>query len=545
MNASDLMVKCLAAAGVQRIFGVPGEENADFMIALEKSEIDFVLTRHEQGAAFMAAVHGRLTGEVGVCLGTLGPGATNLMTGVAQANMDNTPLIVITGQAGLERQHKESHQMMDVMRMMAPITKWQASVKTPETIPEIVSQAVRTATAERPGAVHIELPEDIAGQDSDGAPLHFTTPPPAVPNLDQTARVWSRIAEASSPIVIAGHGVIRSGASEELRTFAKSSGIGVLTTMMGKGAVAADDPSCLHTIGLGQFDIPDLIATEADLVVAVGYDLVEYPPSNLNATCELIHVGASPAVVDAAYQPVLELVGEVGVSLAELAECAMNRPATFDLARQHNLRDAMREELQRRPEPNNKAIAPQTALAAMRDVMGASDILISGVGAHKMWIARHFGSSLPNTCLISNGFCSMGMPLPGVIAAALACPDRKAVGLAGDGDIMMNIQEMETAARLGVDVTVVVWENESYGLIAWKQDEQFGHHTPLSFTNPDWAGLCKAFGWKPEICKAPEDFKERFKAALAFEGPALVVVSVDDEENTKLTKRLQDLMQTL
>lgn len=548
MKASDLFVRCLEEEGVTRIYGVPGEENADFMMSLEGSSIEFILTRHEQGAAFMAEVYGRLTGKVGVCLGTLGPGATNLITGVADGNMDRAPILVITGQGALTRQHKESHQMMNVVEMYRPVTKWSCAVNHADNIPEIVHKAIKLATAEKPGACHIELPEDIAGHDTDASPMRATRIRRPVPDGKVIDEVWERLKTAKSPLIIAGNGAIRTRASAELRRFCEATGIGALMTFMAKGALDLNDPRCLFTVGMGQRDYPQLAIDAADLVITIGYDPVEYGPEKWNAACDLdiLHMDFLPAESDAHYQPQIEVVGDLAHGLALLnAHVARDGATSFNLEAQAKLRDKMQAEFaEHASDTTQGSIRPQKALADVRAVLGPDDILLSGVGAHKMWVARHYQCHAPGTCLISNGFCSMGMPLPGAIAAKHARPNARVLAVVGDADVMMNVQEMETASRLGSDITILVWEDKEYGLIAWKQEQEFGSHTDLSFGNPDWIHLCTSMGWRGARCDNADDLQPALKAALDHKGPSMVVIPIDYRENMALTERLGKIDQT-
>ncbi len=548
MKASDLFVRCLEEEGVTRIYGVPGEENADLMMSLENSSIKFVLTRHEQGAAFMAEVYGRLTGSVGVCLGTLGPGATNLITGVADGNMDRAPMLVITGQGALTRQHKESHQIMNVVEMYRPVTKWSCAVNHADNIPEIVHKAIKLAVMEKPGACHIELPEDIAGTQTDAAPMRAMRARRPVPDSKVIDDVWDRLKSAKSPLIIAGNGAIRTRASAELRRFCDATGIGALMTFMAKGALDLEDPRCLFTVGLGQRDYPQLAIDAADLVITIGYDPVEYGPDKWNAKCDLdiVHMDFLPAESDAHYQPQIEVVGDLAHGLAMLNErVARDGSPDYDLTAQAKLREKMQSEFAKHADDTTKGyIRPQKALADVRAVLGPDDILLSGVGAHKMWVARHYQCHNPGTCLISNGFCSMGMPLPGAIAAKFACPDARVLGVVGDADVMMNIQEMETASRLGSDITMLVWEDFEYGLIAWKQEQEFGSHTDLSFNNPEWLGLCNSMGWKGIRCDNAADLQSALTEALDHQGPSMVVIPIDYRENMALTERLGKIDQT-
>ncbi len=549
MKASDLLVKCLEAEGVELIFGVPGEENADFMLSLENSsQIRFVLTRHEQGAAFMAEIYGRLTGQTAGCLGTLGPGATNLITGVADSNMDRAPMLVLTGQGSTRRLHKESHQIMDVVEMFKPVTKWATTVLNAETIPEIVRKAVRIARSEKPGAVHIELPEDIAKLDADAMPLaprRFRRP---VVDDKITDRAFAALKKAKRPVIIAGNGCIRRRASKQLRRFCDSTGIGVLSTFMAKGAVDVDADYCLYTVGLGSKDLPTLVIDEADLVITLGFDMVEYHPSlwNPNSDKTIIHADFLPAEIDEHYHPEIELVGDLAHTLWMLNErLASDGVPAYTLEHQHDMRKRMHAELTAHDnDDTDGSIRPQKALADARKVLGPNDIVLSDVGAHKMWVARHYHCHEPNTCLIPNGFCSMGFALPGAISASLLHPDRRVLAIAGDAGFLMNVQEMETAKRLGVNPVVMVWEDQEYGLIAWKQQAEFGKHTDLAFSNPDWLGLAAAFGWNGHHVTRSRDLADALEAAFVEAGPSLVVIPIDYRENMLLTERLGEITGT-
>jgi acetolactate synthase-1/2/3 large subunit len=550
MQASDLFVKCLEEEGIEYIFGVPGEENADFMMSLEKStKIRFILTRHEQGAAFMAEIYGRLTGNPAGCLGTLGPGATNLITGVADSNMDRAPMIVLTGQGASTRLHKESHQVMDVVDMFSAVTKWATTIWHPENIPEIVRKAVRVARTEKPGATHIELPEDIAKLPTTKKPLKVHKFLRSVPDSDIIDQAYSRLQTAKSPIIIAGNGCIRRRASEQLRIFCEKTGIGVLSTFMAKGCVDMNADYCLYTIGLGAKDIPAKAIDDSDLVITIGYDMVEYHPKlwNDNRATEVLHIDFLPAEIDENYHPEIEVVGDLAHAL-EMLNNKIDSEGNFnhDFTVQRQVRDEMTAELAaHKDDSGHGPIRPQKALWDARQVLGPNDILLSDVGAHKMWIARHYHCNEPNTCLIPNGFCSMGFALPGAISASLVYPDRRILAICGDGGFMMNSQEMETAKRLNSNITVMVWEDGGYGLISWKQENEFDRSTDLAFTNPDWLKLADAFGWNGHLVTDAEKLEKTLEQTFHENGPSLLVIPIDYQENKILTKRLQELTTTI
>jgi acetolactate synthase-1/2/3 large subunit len=549
MKASDLFVQCLEEEGIKYIFGVPGEENADFMISLEQSsKIKFILTRHEQGAAFMAEVYGRLTGNPAGCLGTLGPGATNLITGVADSNMDHAPMIVITGQGASTRQHKESHQIMDVVHMFEPVTKWATSILHPDNIPEIVRKAVRIARTEKPGAVLIELPEDLAKENTEQQPIkprRFRRP---VADDKIVDKAFTRIVNARNPIIIAGNGCIRKRASKQLRHFCEKTGIGVVSTFMAKGSVDMDADYCLYTIGLQAKDLVACAVDDADLVITLGYDMVEYHPRlwNPDGNKSVIHIDFLPTEIDSKYHPEIEIVGDLAHSLwmfnQRIDAYRQEHSLHYDFAQQQAVRREMSAEIALHQNDDSRdKVKPQKLLWDVRRIMDSNDILLSDVGAHKMWIARHYQCHKPNTCLIPNGFCSMGFALPGAFAAHIVHPERRILAICGDAGFMMNVQEMETIRRFNANLVVMVWIDNAYGLIAWKQHNEFGKHTDLSFNNPDWAQLAAAFGWSYHAIKHSDETTIALEQAFEHKGPSLVTVSIDYDENIKLTERLGDI----
>jgi acetolactate synthase-1/2/3 large subunit len=540
MKASDLFVKCLENEGVERIFGLPGEENADLMISLESSSIEFVLCRHEQAAAFMADVYGRLTGKAGVCLGTLGPGATNLVTGVADGNMDRAPMVVITGQADTGRMHKESHQAMDVVEMFRPITKWARQIINPSNIPEVIRKAFKLAETEKPGACLIELPEDIAEAEIEGAPIPYQKlrrPAPDEKIIDQAEAL---IRAAKRPLILAGNGAVRKRASTQLRIFAKKTGIPVVNTFMGKGAVPWTDEHCLFTVGLQAKDLVLCEMDKADLVIGIGYDLVEYHPRlwNAGAKHQILHIDFLPAEVDNDYNVAAEVTGDIANAFWQLNERFGDDPL-FDIADRAVVRDAMMAEFtEHQFDQTSGVIKPQKVLWDVRQFLGPEDIVLSDVGAYKMWIARHYQCDEPNTCLIPNGFCSMGFALPGAIAAKIAYPDRKVLAICGDAGALMNIQDLETAARIGANIVVMIWEDHEYGLIKWKQQTAFGKHTDLAFGNPDWIKLAESFGCHGVHCTESGGLMSALDEAFSSGKPTILSLPIDYAENMKLTERL-------
>ena len=541
MNTADLFVRCLENEGVKYIFGVPGEENAHFMMALEHSSIRFMLTRHEQGAAFMADVYGRLTGEAGVCLGTLGPGATNLVTGVADANMDRAPCVVITGQADSKRQHKESHQNMDVVSLFGPITKWATPIRHPDNVPEVVRKAFKLATTEKPGACHIELAEDIAQ-----AEVHGKQPLPGgrvrrpVPDDKIVDQAWALIRKAERPLILAGNGCIRKRASRQLRQFCEATGIGVISTFMGKGAVSRKADYCMYTMGLQARDRVSLAVDAADVIITIGYDLVEYHPYLWHPTRDrkIIHIDLSPAEVDASYPVEVGVIGDIKHSLMRIAKLAT--PHQGHLMRP--LRQALIEDMNQHAEDDSFPVKPQKLIWDLRTALDLEDIVVCDVGAHKMWMARMFRCEYPNTCLISNGFASMGIAVPGAIAAKMVNPDRAVVAVTGDAGFMMNSQEIETAMRLQVPIVVLIWNDGGYGLIEWKQINEFGRPSHVHFGNPDFVKYAESFGARGYRIERTADLLPTLSRAIAEPVLSIIDCPVDYQENLILTEKLGKLV---
>jgi acetolactate synthase I/II/III large subunit len=526
VKASDLLVRCLEAEGVTHVFGIPGEETLDLNESLSRSSITFVPVRHEQAAAFMADTYGRLTGRAGVCLATLGPGATNLVTGVADAFLDRAPLVALTGQGDLERMHKESHQYIDVLSLMRPITKWNARVSDAAIIPEVVRKAFKLAEAEKPGATHLELPEDVMAVSVEGEPLPASPPVQAEPTWEGVAAAIGLIGDAQKPIALAGYGVVRAGAAGALRDFSRRTGIPVATTFMAKGLLDPDDPSALGAVGLQTGDYRMAGFDEADVVLTIGYDLVEHAPWHWNPNRDktIVCVDSLPAEIDANFVPRVELVGDIARSLEMLAErCGPARTAGGS----DSLRRAVRERFLRAANDPERPLQPPRVLYELRRALARDDILVSDVGLHKLWIGRMFPAYEPNTVLIANGLAGMGFALPAGIAAKLVHPDRHVVTVSGDGGFLMNVQELETAVRLGTAVTNVVWEDGGFGSIRWKQDRRFGRHFGTEFGNPDLTKLAAAFGIPAWRCESATDLAKALEEALDLPTPSLIVLPID------------------
>jgi acetolactate synthase I/II/III large subunit len=526
-RASDVFVECLEAEGVRYVFGIPGEETLDLNESLADSSIDFIPVRHEQGGAYMADAYGRLTGRAGVCLGTLGPGATNLVTAVADAYLDRAPLVALTGQSDLERMHKESHQYIDLIGIMKPVVKWNARVSSPEIVPEVVRKAFAVAESEKPGSTHLELPEDVMGRSLDASPLPAHAPVQPEPGLRELARATQIITGAENPIILAGNGAIRTHASAALRAFVQATGIPVAETFMAKGLLDASDPHALGTVGLQARDYEMAGFDDADLVIAIGYDLVEHSPKywNPNANKRIVVIDTVAAEIDEFFVPEVELIGDIAHVLARLTEGCRRQPvAEMEPSPLHS---RVLSALEDAREDSHFPMRPPRVLWDIRQALGRDDLLVSDVGLHKLWIGRMFPAHEPGTVLIANGLAGMGFALPTAIAAKLIYPRRNVVTVSGDGGFLMNCQELETAMRLRTAVVNVIWENGQYGSIVWKQDKKFGRHFGVDFTNPDFVKLAESFGIPAWRCTRPDEFSERLRNALGLQTPSVIVVPID------------------
>jgi len=508
MQAAELLVECLEREGVEHVFGLPGEETEDLLFALRDSEVRFVPCRHEQGAAFMANVHGRLTGEAGVCLSTLGPGATNLMTGVADANLDKAPVVAISAQGGLERLHKESHQALDIVGLFEPITKWNTRISEPEIVHESVRKAFKLAEYEKPGATHLEFPEDVAAEDTSAEPLpnrgNVQRPDP---DLESVERVVDLLAGANRPIVIAGNGAVRTHAARELRAFVEETGAPVACTYMGKGALSDADEHSLMTLDSGHHEEASTAIEQADLVVTVGYDIAEHDPAGWNPSAEttIVHVDSAPAEVYEHYNPDIEVVADPGATLRALTGACADLGATYEESWYADLREGIVSDVAERGTADD-VFTVRGALPYLRDALADHDVLLSDVGSHKMAIAQNYPTYEPNTCIISNGLASMGIAVPGAVAADLAV-EHSVVAATGDGGFLMNAAELETAERLDCGFTVVLFVDDDYGLISEKQLEDRGEQFGTEIGNPDFEAFTESFGaehYRPDSWPALE-----------------------------------------
>lgn len=543
MKASDLFIQCLENEGIEYIFGVPGEENADIMISLlDAKKIKFIIVRHEQTAAFASDVYGRLTGKVSCCLGTLGPGATNLITGVGDSNMDRAPSLVLTGQAATTRMHKESHQAMDLVALFKPLVKWGTSIMHADSIPEIIRKACRVATTDKYGATHVDLPEDIAKMPTLSQPIPPQPVMRSAPNPEAVAAAAAIIKGAKFPVILTGNGTLRNKASDQLRAFARATGIPVLNTFMGKGAFPPSDPQCLFTIGLGARDWPAVCVEDADCVISIGFDMVEYHPKawNKGNTKKIVHIDQSAAEIDDNYRTAAEIVADIGMSLDALTK-SLKKFKKPDPALYTKYREKMLEDFHRHDDDKAVPMKPQKVLHEVRKALPVDGVLLSDVGAHKMWISRYFHTETPNTVMISNGWCSMGFALPGAIGAQLALPDKKIMGICGDGGFLMNVQDLETIVRLKLPIVLMVWVDNQYGLIKWKQTAGYGKWSHIDFGNPDWLKLAEAFGLDGYMIQKAGDLPKALKAAFKSKNASLIAVPIDYSENMKLTAALKQI----
>jgi acetolactate synthase-1/2/3 large subunit len=540
MKAAELFVRSLENEEVEYIFGVPGEENIDVMDALLDSPIRFITTRHEQGAAFMADVYGRLTGRAGVCISTLGPGATNLITGVADANMDRAPLVAIAVQGATTRLHKESHQILDLVNLFQPVTKYAAQIANPEITHEIVRKAFKLAQTEKPGACFIDLPENIAEAEvSDKKPLRRQRPFSPTPSELKLGEAIQIISQAKCPVILAGNGIIRAGAAQDLVHFAETLHIPVATTFMAKGVIPFSHRYSLGTVGLKAKDLIGFGFERADVVICVGYDIVEYHPEQWNPQRDkcVVHIDAQPAEVDEYYTVATGVLG----SIAEALQIIAKRTTPQQHYTLEPLRRKIVEEMAEFASDQSFPVKPQKIVWDLREVLAEEDIVLSDVGAHKMWMARMYRAEQPNTCIISNGFASMGIAVPGALAAKLAFPDRKVVAVTGDAGFLMNSQEIETALRARTPFVILIWNDSEYGLITWHQLRHFGRPSHIAFNNPDFVKYAESFGCKGYRVEQTADLVPVLQQALNDDTVSIIDCPVDYSENMKLTHKLANL----
>jgi acetolactate synthase I/II/III large subunit len=547
-KAAQLMVKCLENEGVSVVFGIPGEENIRFIQALASSKsIRYVLTRHEQAAAFMAEMYGRVTGRAAVVSATLGPGAINMQLGVADATTNSTPMVAISAQVGQDREYKESHQYVDLVSMFAPITRWAAGVPTARAIPEMFRKAFKVAETERPAAVYLAVPEQIDADEADYdlKPLPRNVVRAEAPAPGQVERAVDILRAAERPVVLAGHGAARADATKALVRFSEAFAIPVANTFHGKGVMPDDHPNSIGTIGFMRHDYVNFGFDNADVVIAVGYELQEFDPVRINpqADKKIIHIHRFPAEVDAHYSVEVGIIGDLGASLDALTDELAGHG--YEAEPEIPGSGLLSEEYARGQQDSRYPLAPARVVADTRAAMGRDDVVLVDTGATKMWMARLYPTYERNTCLISNGLSTMGFALPGALGVKLARPEAKVLAVVGDGAFLMNSQEIETAVRERIPLVVLIWDDGGYGLIEWKMDLELGDHYYVRFGNPDVVTYAESFGAKGYRITSAEELLPTLTAALDGDGVSLIWCPVDYSENLRLTDRLGELDETL
>jgi len=535
IKASDLFVKALENEGVEYIFGVPGEENLDFVESLRTSSIKLILTRHEQAAGFMAATYGRFTGKAGVCLATLGPGATNLVTAAAYAQLGAMPMMMITGQKPIKQSKQGRFQIVDVVSMMQPITKFAKQIVNVNAIPSLVREAFRVAGEERPGAVHLELPEDIAAEYTESANL-FAVDISYRPNAnDRDINIAvEMIRMAKHPLLLIGAGANRKRIVDALENFVDKTGIPFCNTQMGKGIIGGYHPLYLGTAALSAGDYLHCAIDQADLVINAGHDVVEKPPFFMeHGGKEVIHVNFNSAEVDDVYFPQLELVGDIATTFKRLAE-HLGKTPTHDFTYFIRVKQKVMEHMEEGEDDPRYPLIPQRIVADVRMVMPDDGVIALDNGMYKLWFARNYRTSQPNTVLLDNALATMGAGLPSAMMASMLYPKRQVMAVCGDGGFMMNSQEMETAVRLKLNLVVLVLRDDSYGMIRWKQAANEFTDWGLEFGNPDFVAYAQSYGAGGHRVEATGDFFPLLERCYTEGGVHLVEVPVDYSENKRV-----------
>ena len=539
-TVSRLVVRCLENEGVKYVFGIPGEENIHFIDALTGSSIRFILVHHEQSASFMADMYGRITGKAGVCSATLGPGAINLLLGTADAHTDSVPLVAISAQVGLNRQHKETHQFVDLVSMFKPVTKWAAEIKIPSAVPEMVRKAFKVAQTERPGSCYLGIPQDLEGMSISPSlqPLLRSQVYDSAPSPSQVSRAAKVLEAAKSPIVLAGHGAARDNAQDALIRFSEHLHIPVATTFMGKGVFPDNHSNALGTVGFVRRDYVNFGFDLADVLICVGYDLQEFDPIRINPNSDkkIIHISRYPAEVDAHYPVAVGIESDLSMALDELAKDV--RPKGGLKTENQKIVELLRGELEEGGRDSSFPVKPQRIVSDTRLALGKSDIVLVDTGAVKMWMARLYPTYKPNTCLISNGLSTMAFALPGAIAVKLACPERKVLAAVGDGGFLMLGSELATAVREHVPIVVLIWEDQSYGLIKWKMDLEIGRHSSVDFHNPDFVKYAESFGAKGYRINHADELLPTLQHTMEDDVVSVITCPVDYSQNIELTDKL-------
>ncbi len=546
MKASDLMVKALEAEGVEYIFGIPGEENLDLLESLRDSNIKLILTRHEQGAGFMAATYGRLTGKVGVCLSTLGPGATNLVTPAAYAQLGAMPILMITGQKPIKTSKQGRFQVIDVVDMMRPITKYTAQVVSGDRIPSTVREAFRIASEERPGAVHIELPEDIAAENTDVPILKPSVVRRPIAEYKSIKAAIQMIENARSPVLLIGAAANRKLTSKMLGEFVKKTGIPFITTQMGKGVLDETDEKFMGNTALSSGDFVHRVIERADLIINVGHDVVEKPPFFMeNNGQKVIHINFETAAVDPVYFPQLEVVGDIANSIWQIKE-AIDAKCKWQLDFYTDVHDAYIAHRNESENDNRFPILPERLVKDVRAAMPKEGIVTLDNGIYKIWFARNYPAAMRNTLLLDNALATMGAGLPSAMAAKLVYPNRPVITVCGDGGFMMNSQEVETAVRLKLHIVIIILRDDAYGMIKWKQSNMGFDNYGLDYGNPDFVKYVESYGGKGWRVSSASELRPQIEKCLNEPAVHLIDVPVDYSLNDDtLNKKIRELSSQL
>ncbi|NWO02203.1 UNVERIFIED_ORG: acetolactate synthase-1/2/3 large subunit [Idiomarina abyssalis] len=537
MKASDLFVKALENEGVKYIFGIPGEENLDLLESLSKSDIELILTRHEQGAGFMAATYGRLTGKPGVCLSTLGPGATNLVTPVAYAQLGAMPMVVVTGQKPIKERHQGQFQIIDVVDMMTPITKYTQAIISASSIPAHIREAFRRAEDERPGASHLELSDDISREEVSSLPIEPSHSRRPITEHKSVRHVLELLREAKHPVLLIGAAANRKITAKMLRAFVDKTGIPFITTQMGKGVINEDHPRWLGNAAVSDGDYPHRAIEKSDLILNVGHDVVEKPPFMMktgdNDNRKVIHINFQGAQVDSVYFPHASMIGDIGNSIWQLKE-GIEPQSHWDFDFMLKVRDHMRDHTDEGAHDDSFPMLPQRLVEDVREAMPDDGVIALDNGIYKIWFARNYPARQPNTVLLDNALASMGAGLPSAMAAKLVNPEKKVMAICGDGGFMMNSQELETAVRMGLDIVVVILNDSGYGMIKWKQQHMKLSDYGLDFNNPDFVKYAESYGANGYRLDKTENLIPLLKDCLNKPGVHLIDVPVNYSQNDRL-----------
>ena len=537
MKASDLFVRVLEREGVEFIFGVPGEENLDILNSLRGSSIKLVLTRHEQGAGFMAATYGRLTGKAGVCMATLGPGATNLVTAAAYAQLGGMPMFMLTGQKPIKQSKQGQFQIINVVDMMQPITKFTEQLTGADNIPSRIREAFRIGEEERPGAVHLELPEDIAAEDSDAPLLAKSMVRRPVAERKSIQRAVEMIERAERPLLVIGAAANRKLTSRMLRQFVATTKIPVVTTQMGKGVVDERDTSFLGNAALSTGDFIHRATDHADVIINVGHDVIEKPPFFMrDGGVQVIHVNFFSAKVDPVYFPQVEVVGDIANSIWRINE-AVTPQEKWDFSFFTKVKQHVDSHVKQDTESTDFPILPQRLVADVRAAMPSDGIVSLDNGVYKIWFARNYPAHEPNTVLLDNALATMGAGLPAAMASKLISPEREVIAVCGDGGFMMNSQELETAVRLNMDLTILILRDDAYGMIKWKQAKMGFDHFGLDYGNPDFVAYANSYGAKGHRVDRTEDLLPLVKECNHVNGVHVIDVPMDYSNNDRILNR--------